>query len=98
MATPAVLYDAENWTITRGQEARREVNEMMMLIWMCGVTRRDNIRNENIRGTTREAQSSKNITENDTVVQPCERGTHSTKNTRCGHTSETRKRSANHEV
>ena len=41
---PALLYGAETWATTRGQEARLEVNEMRMLRWMCGVTRRDNIR------------------------------------------------------
>ena len=34
-----------------------------MLRWMCGVTRRDTIRNEHIRGTTRVVQASKKITE-----------------------------------
>ena len=55
---PALLYGAETWATTRGQEARLEVNEMRMLRWMCGVTRRDKIRNENIRGTTRVVQAS----------------------------------------
>ena len=54
---------AEIWAITKGQEARLEVNEMRMLRWMCGVTRRDNIRNEHIKGTTRVVQASKKITE-----------------------------------
>ena len=40
----APLYHAETWTTTRGQEARLEVNEMRMLRWMRGVTRRDTIR------------------------------------------------------
>ena len=40
-----------------------EVTEMRMLRWMCGVTRKDKIRNEHIRGTTRMAQASKKITE-----------------------------------
>ena len=40
---PALLYGAETWATTRGQEARLEVNEMRMLKWMCGVTRRDKI-------------------------------------------------------
>ena len=61
---PALLYGAETWATTRGQEARLEVNEMKVLICMCcGVTRRDNIRNKHIRGTTRVAQASKTITE-----------------------------------
>ena len=34
-----------------------------MLTWMCGVTRRDHIQNEHIRGTTRVVQASKKITE-----------------------------------
>ena len=58
-----MLYGAETWATTRGKKARLEVNEMRMLIWMCGVTRRDKIRNEHIRGTTRVVQASKKITE-----------------------------------
>ena len=60
---PALLYGAETWATTRGQEARLDVNEMRVLRWMCGVTRRDQIRNEHIRGTTRVVQASKKITE-----------------------------------
>ena len=45
---PAMLYGAETWATTRGQEARLGVNESRMLRWMCGVTRRDKIRNEHI--------------------------------------------------
>ena len=58
-----MLYGAEFWEPKRGQEARLEVNEMRMLRWMCGVTRRDKIRNEHIRGTTRVVQGSNKITE-----------------------------------
>ena len=60
---PDMLHGAETWATTRGQEARLEVNEMRMQIWMCGVTRRDKIRNEHIRGTTRVVQECKKITE-----------------------------------
>ena len=60
---PAMLYGAETWATTKRQEKRIEVTEMRMLRWMCGVTRKDNIRNEHIRGTTRVAQASKKITE-----------------------------------
>ena len=63
--TPALLYGAETWAKTRGQEARLEVNEMRMLRWMCGMTWRDKIRNEHIRGTTRVVQASKKITKKD---------------------------------
>ena len=44
-------------------ESRIEVNEMRMLRWMCGVTRKDKIRNEHIRGTTKVVQASRKITE-----------------------------------
>ena len=43
---PPMLYGADTWATTRGQEERLEVDEMKMLRWMCGVTRRDKIRNE----------------------------------------------------
>ena len=60
---PALLYGAETWATRWGQEARLEVNEMRMLKWMCGVTRRDWIRNGLITATTRLVQVSKKITE-----------------------------------
>ena len=63
MVTPALLHGAETWATIRGQESRLEVNEMRMLRWICGVTRRDKIRNDHIRGTTRVVQASKKITE-----------------------------------
>ena len=60
---PEMLYGAETWATTKRQGKRIEVTEMRMLPWMCGVTRKDKIRNEYIRGTTRVAQASKKITE-----------------------------------
>ena len=60
---PAMLYGAETWATTKRQESRIEVNEMRMLRWMCGVTRKDKIRNEHIRGTTIVVQASRKITE-----------------------------------
>ena len=55
---PDMLYGADTWATRRGQEARLEVNEMRILRWMCGVTNRDTVRNENIRGTTRVVQEN----------------------------------------
>ena len=54
----------KTWATTKRQEKRIEVTEMRMLRWMCGVTRKDKIRNEHIRGT-RVAQASKKITRED---------------------------------
>ena len=89
---PALLYGTETWAKTREQAARLEVNAMRMLIWMCRVTRRDKIRDEHIRGTTRVVQASKNITEKRRPCEENERGAHSEKNARCGHTREKKKR------
>ena len=58
-----LLYGA-TWATPKGQESRVEVNEMRMLKWMCGVTRRDKIRNEHVSGT-RVVQASNKMTEND---------------------------------
>ena len=60
---PAMLHGAETWDTTKRHESRIEVNEMRMLRWMCGVTRKDTIRNEHIRGTTKVVQASRKITE-----------------------------------
>ena len=61
---PAMLCGAETWA-TRGQEERLEVNEMGMLRWMCGVTRRDKIRNEHIRGKQEWCKRPRKSQEND---------------------------------
>ena len=51
---PALLYGTETWATTRGSRSTTiEVNDMRMLRWMCGVTRRDKVRKGHIRGTTR---------------------------------------------
>ena len=95
----ALLYGAETWATARGQYARLEVNEMRMQRWMCGVTRRDTIRNKHIRGTDNKSGASvqENYRKTTEVVRPCEkneRGAHSEKNVRCGHTGEKKKRTA----
>ena len=91
-----LLYGADIWTTAKGQEVRLEVNELLMLRWMCGVTMRDKIRNEQIRATTRVTQASKISQKTAQVVRPCdedEKGARSQNNVRCGHIREKKQRS-----
>ncbi|XP_068207734.1 uncharacterized protein [Palaemon carinicauda] len=47
----SVMYGAETWAIKNTEEKKLNVAEMKRLRWICGVTRRDKIRNEVIIGT-----------------------------------------------
>ena len=60
---PALLYSSETWPMKRTQERRMEVAEMKMLRWMCGVTRRDKIKNNYIRGTVKVTEVTKKMQE-----------------------------------
>ena len=44
-------------------ERKMNVAEMKMLRWMCGVTRKDRIRNEKIRGTLKVGEISSKMQE-----------------------------------
>jgi len=44
-----LLYDAECWTIKRYHAQKMSVVEMRMFCWMYDNTRRDKVRNEDIR-------------------------------------------------
>ena len=46
---PALLYGSECWAFKKEHSMKMGVAEMRMLRWMCGHTRRDKIRNEDIR-------------------------------------------------
>ena len=46
---PAMLYGAECWATKRQHVRKISVAEMRMLRWSCGHTRRDRIRNDDIR-------------------------------------------------
>jgi hypothetical protein len=46
---PTMLYGAECWTTKRRHVQQLSVAEMRMLRWICGHTRRDRVRNEDIQ-------------------------------------------------
>ena len=46
---PAMLYGAECWPTKRRHVQQLGVAEMRMLRWMCGHTRKDRVRNDDIR-------------------------------------------------
>ena len=45
---PVLLYGTEYWAIKRYHAQKMSVAEMCVLHWMCGNTRRDKVKNENI--------------------------------------------------
>ena len=46
---PAMLYEAECWATKRQHVQKMSVADIRMLRWICGHTRRDRIRNDDIR-------------------------------------------------
>ena len=46
---PAMLYGAECWATIRQHVQKMSIAEIRMLRWICGHTRRDRIRNDDIR-------------------------------------------------
>jgi hypothetical protein len=52
---PAMLYGAECWPTKRRYVQQLSVAEMRMLRWICGHTRRDQVRNDDIRERLEEA-------------------------------------------
>ena len=60
---PALIYGAEAWTTTKREEERLNVNEMRMLRWSCGVTRKGRVPNKFIRGSLKVVEAGKKISE-----------------------------------
>ena len=58
MARPALVYGAETCSTMKSQEQRLDVNDMrVLLLWMCGVTKTDEIRNYYVRGSVKVANA-----------------------------------------
>ncbi len=49
---PAALYGTETWNMGAAERRKLNVMEMRCLRSMCGVTRMDRVRNEEVRGRT----------------------------------------------
>ena len=55
---PAMMYGSETWGIKKAQEKKITIVAMRMLHWMCGVTKKDKVRNELTRGAVKVAHIS----------------------------------------
>ena len=53
---PSMLYGIETVAVTETQMEKMEVAELKMVRWAPGVTRKDKIRNEYVRGTAKIAK------------------------------------------
>ena len=53
---PAMLYGMETVAVTERQMGKMEIAELKMVKWALGVTRKDKIRNEYVRGTAKIAK------------------------------------------
>ena len=53
---PAMLYGMETMAVTERQMGKMEVAELKMVRWARGVTRKDKIKNEYVRGTAKIAK------------------------------------------
>ncbi|KAM2568845.1 hypothetical protein TB2_009032 [Malus domestica] len=61
---PSMLYGIECWVVKHQHIHKISVAEMRMLRWMCGHTRNDKIRNEDIQGKVRVAETEAKVREN----------------------------------
>ena len=59
-----MLYDTECWAIKRYHAQKMSIAEMRMLRWMCGNTKRDKVRNEDIRNKISVASIEEKMREN----------------------------------
>ena len=60
---PIMMYGLETVGTTKNLEAELDVAEMKMLRFSLGVTRKDRIKNEHVRGTVKVGQISRKVRE-----------------------------------
>ncbi|XP_063372213.1 uncharacterized protein LOC134660405 [Cydia amplana] len=60
---PAILYGTECWASTKQHVQKLHTTEMRILRWSAGVTRRDRIRNEYVRGSFKIAPIEEKLKE-----------------------------------
>ena len=53
---PAMLFGMETVVVTERQVGKMEVAELKIMRWALGVTRKDKIRNEYVKGTAKIAK------------------------------------------
>ena len=61
---PSLLYGTECWAIKKQHTHKINVAEIRMLRWMCGKTKMDKVRNEDIRSLVRVAPIKDEMREN----------------------------------
>ena len=60
---PALIYELETAPLKKISEKKMDMAEMKILRWIVGITKRDRIRNMNIRRTVKVVEISKKIQE-----------------------------------
>ncbi|CAG4946044.1 unnamed protein product [Parnassius apollo] len=60
---PVLLYGSETWASTKIHERKLHATEMRMLRWEGGVTLKDKVRNEHVRGSFKVTPITDKITE-----------------------------------
>ena len=61
---PAMLYGIECWAVKKQFVSKMNVDEMKMLRWVCGKTKRDKIRNKRIHNMIEVAPIEEKMREN----------------------------------